>query len=113
MNVLKALMTAILRQLARTLVFPSPILHTCTHAGIGGCDAETTELLCWPETEANTTRTLQCPNTTTMISRTCSLSGVWEDIDLTLCTLFTSINTVSFNAYLAPVLSLNQGNGKS
>ena len=60
------------------------------------CDAETTAFFFWPDTLAGTTRTLQCPNTTTMISRTCSLSGMWESVDLTLCTSFTSINTVSF-----------------
>ena len=59
------------------------------------CNNETTEFLSWPDTLAGTTRTLPCPNTTTMISRTCSQSGVWEDVDFTLCTSFTSINTVS------------------
>ena len=53
--------------------------------------------LSWPDTLAGTTQTLQCPNTTTMISRTCSLSGVWDSVDLTLCTSFASINTVSFS----------------
>ena len=70
--------------------------HTCTCAA--RCEAETTGLLFWPATIVGTTQTLQCPNTTTMISRTCSLSGMWESVDLTLCTLFTSINTVSFAA---------------
>ena len=61
------------------------------------CRAETTGLLSWPDTEAGTNHNLQCPNTTTMISRTCSLSGVWESVDLSLCTPFDSINTVSIS----------------
>ena len=69
--------------------------HTHTHTALG-CDAETTEFFFWKFTPAGTTQTLRCPTTTTMISRTCSSSGVWESVDLTLCTSFTSINTVSF-----------------
>ena len=69
--------------------------HTHTHTALG-CDAETTEFFFWKFTLAGTTQTLRCPTTTTMISRTCSSSGVWESVDLTLCTSFTSINTVSF-----------------
>ena len=61
------------------------------------CDAETTEFLSWPETPADTIQSLRCPNTTTVISRTCSSSGVWESVDPSLCTPFTSINVVSFN----------------
>ena len=69
--------------------------HTHTHTALG-CDAETTEFFFWNFTLAGTTQTLQCPTTTTMISRTCSSSGVWESVDTSLCTSFTSINTVSF-----------------
>ena len=32
-----------------------------------------------------------------MINRTCSLSGVWESVDPSLCTPFTFINVVSVN----------------
>ena len=80
---------------SNSFLFPSSHTHTCAARR---CEAETTGLLFWPATISGTTRTLQCPNTTTMISRTCSLSGVWDSVDLTLCTLFTSINTVSFAA---------------
>ena len=41
-----------------------------------------------------------------MISRTCSLSGVWDSVDLTLCTSFSSINTVSFDTHVRSVLVL-------
>ena len=66
-------------------------------AAAGRCNAETTEFLSWPNTPAGTTQTLCCPNTTTMISRTCSLSGVWESVDPSLCTSLALINTVSFS----------------
>ena len=71
------------------------LTHSC--AAGGGCNADTTGFLFWPDTLAGTTQTLPCPNTTTMISRTCSLSGVWESVDPSLCTSLTSINTVSFS----------------
>ena len=73
----------------------SLLTHSCGAAG--GCNANTTGFLFWPDTLAGTTLTLPCPNTTTMISRTCSQSGVWESVDPSLCTSLTSINTVSFS----------------
>ena len=96
---------------------PSLLSHIHTHAATGRCDAETTGFLSWPDNLAGTTRTLHCPNTTTLISRTCSPSGVWDSVDLTLCTSFASINTissVSFNAFVRSglVVSLNQGKEK-
>ena len=62
-----------------------------------GCNAETTEFLFWPDTPASTTQSLRCPDTTTIINRTCNSSGVWESVDPSLCTPFTSINVVSVN----------------
>ena len=67
------------------------------------CEAEVTGFLSWPDTPAGTAQTLRCPSTTTMISRTCSLSGVWENVDTSLCTPFTSINTVSASVDLSTV----------
>ena len=79
-------------------IIPSPLSHTC--AAPGQCDAQTTGLLSWPDTEAGTTQTLPCPNTNAMISRTCSRFGVWDSVDPSLCTSFTSINTVSFDTHV-------------
>ena len=61
------------------------------------CRAETTGVLSWPDTVAGTNHSLQCPNTSTMINRTCSSSGVWDMVDPSLCTPFDSINTVSIS----------------
>ena len=72
-------------------------IFTHSHAAAGECSADTTRFLSWPNTLAGTTQTLPCPNTTTMISRTCSPSGVWESVDPSLCTSLTLINTVSFS----------------
>ena len=74
-------------------------------AGTGSCSAETTDLLSWPNTSAGTTWSLHCPTTTTIINRTCSSSGVWESVDLSLCTPFTSINPVGIIAM--PALGSN------
>ena len=60
--------------------------HTHTHT-CAECNAETAGLLFWPDTLGGTTRTLQCLNTPIMVNRTCSWSGVWESVDLSLCTL--------------------------
>ena len=64
------------------------------------CNAETTEFLSWPNTPADTTQSHRCPNTTTIINRTCSSFGVWESVDPSLCTPFTIINVVSVNVDL-------------
>jgi len=68
-------------------------LNTCTHlylmiiipAGTGFCDEEATQFLLWPETPAGMTRSLPCPNTTTIINRTCNPPGIWDNVDLSLC----------------------------
>ena len=64
------------------------------------CEAETTEFLSWPNTPAGTTASIQCPSSTIIINRTCSLSAVWESVDPSLCTIFSSINIVSVIAEL-------------
>ena len=83
------------------IISPSLFLPTTLHLTVPAanviCNGETTGFFSWLDTFTGTTRTLRCPNTTTLISRTCSLSGVWDSVDLTLCTSFTSINTVSFS----------------
>ena len=79
-------------------LFPSPfVIHTPDHipTEIGFCDAEVTEFLLWPDTPAGTIQTLSCPNTTTTIDRSCSLSGEWDIVDPSLCIPFSSISTVS------------------
>ena len=66
-------------------------------AGTGFCDEETTQFLLWPETPAGTTRSLPCPNTTTIVDRTCNLPGIWDDVDLSLCrTGFCDQETTQF-----------------
>ena len=62
------------------------------------CEAETTGFLSWPNTPADTTESLRCPGSTIIISRTCNSSGVWESVDLSICTNFSSINIVSVSA---------------
>ena len=79
-----------------TLFYPTTFHLTISAANII-CNENTTEFLSWPDTLAGTTQTLPCPTTTAMISRNCSLSGEWESVDLTLCTSFASISTVSFS----------------
>ena len=65
------------------------------------CGAETTGFLSWPDTLPGTTCTLHCPTTTTTISRTWSLSGVWENVDPSLCTLFTVSVNLGFSIVYA------------
>ena len=69
-----------------------------TGTGCAYCSAETVNYLSWPKTSAGSTQSLRCPNTTTIINRTCSPSGVWESVEPSLCTPFTSINPVSDGA---------------
>ena len=84
-------------------------LHTRTHPFTSlvmsavFCKAEVTGFLSWPDTPAGTTQTLRCPSNTTKISRTCGLSGMWECVDVSLCTSFSSINAVSANVDLSIV----------
>ena len=63
------------------------------------CEAETTEFLSWPNTPAGTTESLHCPSSTSIINRTCNSTGVWEFVDLSLCTIFSSINIVSVSVH--------------
>ena len=80
-------------------------LNTHTHlclmialfAGFGFCDEESTQFLLWPETPAGITRSLPCPNTTTIINRTCNTPGIWDNVDPSLCIPHSSINTVSIH----------------
>ena len=70
----------------------SPIIPLAT----GFCNGETTGFLTWMDTPVGTTQSLRCPeNPAINITRTCSQSGVWESVDLSLCIPFTSINFVS------------------
>ena len=64
-------------------------------AETGFCDEEATQFFLWQETRAGITRSLPCPNTTTIVNRTCNPPSIWERVDLTLCIPISSINTVS------------------
>ena len=61
------------------------------------CPQEYTGSLFWPGTSIDTDRTLRCPNSNVMITRTCSPSGVWGNVDPSLCIPFSDIDVVSIN----------------
>ena len=100
-----------LRQLlAFLLYFHRNCIHTSTYltvptgTGCAYCTAETMDFLLWPNTSAGSTQSLPCPNTTTMINRTCSPSGVWESIDPSLCNLPQTQSSITLEEALTDLL---------
>ena len=88
----------------RNCIHTSTYLNIPTGTGCPYCSAETMDFLLWPNTSAGTTQSLHCPNTTTMINRTCSPSGVWESVDPSRCNLPQTQSSITLEEVLTDLL---------